>query len=425
MRSNSVSFTEFGFILVVGGMILLPYNPIFGLEGLYWLTLIFCASTFLGRPVSDFRLLGIYSLPLLLFILSGVTKAVYFDGSPKDDLIDLSTNMHVFIILLCTYNYFKVLEVDRIERYISILCGIIMFSLVVSCLIGLAQFVKFEPIVSLVKDVYELKFTHKRGHEFTNFELSEKLSRVNAIFSTPISFAGILGILMLLVQGLRPLRFATIGLLLLVLLLTNARTVTVVVIAILMIQNYGRVNIMRLLIGSLVVGVLLTMSASYIEQSNLERILEIYEYAASGFDADKLPATGHSRLTTIMVIQDYFANHGSAMWGMNLGDFNVRLRGYSFESQYFAWFCKYGIFGIAVSFWALYMVWYFRRKERKATNEESRKMFNALMLVFLAMALINVTQQVGFGRHLRELIFIAIGLIEAHDYSLSQNEGHR
>lgn len=422
---KNITKYEFGFGLMVGSIMLLPYQPLFGLEILYWLVLVIFLFTFFSKRLSEFRILSVYMVPFLLFALSGFLKAIYFSGDPKDDLLDLATNMHVFILTLCIYNYFKNKAPQEIAKHVEVFTKVVTFSLLMACFVGIAQFIKFKPVTMVISELYELKYTHRLGHEFTNFGLSEKLSRVNSIYATPIAFSGILGLLLILIQGVRTINIYLTLIFLITIVLTNARMVTFVVFSFVVVQNYEKFGLAR------IIGVLLLLMiggffmVDYLGEGNISRFTELFDYVASGFDKDLVPHTGETRLRTMETILDYFEMNGSLLWGMNLNDFNSRLKGYSLESQYFAWVVKYGVVGMAITIWSFYMVIYYRRKNSWAINLTEARYFQSLVYVFLAMILINITQQIGFGRHLREVLFIFIGLAEAYSYSIRRHHEHR
>lgn len=434
------SETLFSFYLVPIAtflFIMLPYSKIAGLEPLYWLTIFLFIFYFSFSKKIYLKEIWFYLIPIIIQIICLFSKYIVYDKINADTTKDILKNIHTFVLVILAYSYFRnkplnYLKIQLYNQYRSIFIILIVLSI-----IGIAQYLKAPFIRNIIEGLYEIKRTHKIGYEFTNFELAETLSRINGIFGSPLAFAAMLSPLIVLTYSMRgflninlwKLFFFILSVLTLYLTFSRASFLTCVLgIIIISVREKSVQRIFQLSFLGLIIYIIYSQFLHNESTSNTSRLPELFTYIKSGFNSDFLPSTLSSRIDYMSTIYFSLAKSSSMLVGINMSDYYEDLQGYSFESQYFAWFMKYGLFGLLFFFW--YVALAFRMKKRLSMFPHNGFLFTVTLgitTVLFTNFIVGITQQSVHGRHIREILYLSIAIVEAglYQYTKIKQNGNR
>ncbi|MBX7227644.1 MAG: hypothetical protein K1X55_16540 [Chitinophagales bacterium] len=405
-------------------IIFAPYIKIFSLEPLYWIVILLYAYYFLKAKSIHIKPVIFYAIPIVIHTACLMVKYYSFHSLGFENISDYIKNIHTFILVFIVFSYYYHKENEYLVNHLFLQFSSLNLILFLLVIIGLIQFFDIKSIENFIRSLYEITVVHKYAGEVSNFDFSDKMSRINGIFQSPLAFAAILSPLILMslsVQKYIKTNWLVLIGCILVLFTTSARASFVTCMLGVVIIFFRNLSIGKILQLSLVFLAFYFIYSSFIStETNDTRFSELFNYVGSGFDSEFMPPTIVSRIEYMTVIYYYFIENGSFWFGMDLTAFYNEVVGYSFESQYFAWYVKYGIWGILFFLWYLALAFrmFFMLRKFKPDSFLFQIILGFTIILFTNFV-VAVTQQSAHGRHIREIMFLTIGIIEVFNYKIS------
>lgn len=399
-----------------------PNIEVLGYEIYYWFFFLFIIYAFgkrvvAGGPKLDYNIL--YFIPGIMALFSFITKVLTTDIILKD-FLDFVRYISLGLVFYATvYSTIKLnsIKVERLIRtVVYIIFGVTLFNSVIALLQYLNVGITTNQIFKIL---YESDIRWGMQTGYTNFFLASEMSRVTAIYNSPIALGGFLAYFNIFIVSFKK-RYLDKYFLLLFLtsfsafILTNARAAIISFIIGLIIYLIINKEIKLLIISFAVSLIIFFVILQYLTLQNLIRFEELYDLFANGI----IPSTIEARFIDIAKIWTHMQNESFIISGVPWDYFNTYLWYVSWGSQYFNWFVKYGIWGLGIILWLFYMLFYYWRKYLQESDHLLKDYLFSIVLILTVSVFLGITQSSTLNTRWREFFFIYMGLVYTYQYRI-------
>jgi hypothetical protein len=431
--TNSISlklnFIDKLFFFIVLLFLIGPNIKFIGAEIHYWVYLFFIIYIYIALPKTSTQKIPQFILfPSLVIFLSLVLKLLLYNNIIMRDILDTMRYVALVFVYLFTVKMVARYSVEKLFFIIQKFIKLIIVSLAFVSILGLLQYFSFDSFMNYFSSFYEEEFANYGGRlGTTNFSFSYQTERVTSIYYTPLAFGAFLVFFLTIIVSYEKRTFSVFGVIslgLLALILSNARS-PLIAFVIGMLFYFSNINKKKgLMLFAIIVGfILLVLSFNFISSKNIGRFEEVFTFFADGMNWSVLPSTLLSRFYDISTIWGHFDFSKHFIAGMPNDYYETYLYGVSFQSQYFSWLIKFGLCGVLLSGWLIYMFFKFSNFYKSAVDKHSKKLLLMMTTLFLINILMSITQQSALGARWREILFMLIALVFTHYEKIKKNIG--
>jgi len=294
---------------------------------------------------------------------------------------------------------------------------VIAYLIIISCFAFFQKYnySLFEKVIGNFYVLEQIGTEQVKGLSFTNHALSEALDRVSTIYYTPIVFAYALSLLVIYLiytyKGDNSFKYwISIILCLITIVLTNTRAVLIVLMLVFPLRYLSKKSLIKLFIFSpllIIIGSFLYDEfTSGLNKSNFHRIEEITLYIGSGLDSHFMPDNLALRINDIEMIFTKIDIWEIMVSGLPADHF-LSIIGMGFHSQYVSFIIKFGIWGIFIILWMLYInLKTFSIYRKNFEDKLLSSQMLAMVMIFLAINLISFSQITLFQDRIRFFFFL-------------------
>jgi len=409
-------------LLLILFFLLGPNIKIGGFELQYWFFYFFLITAFLSSILlleSTPKIPIIFYIPMIIAILSFILKYIYGQPIIFRDLLNTLRFVNLFLIFYATVLIIKYYSVEHISNLLNSVQKIVLFSGIIISLIGLLQYFNLNifnnPIIRLM---YEYRAQGEYGI-YDNFEFADVTNRLTSIYTSPIALGGIISIIIIVIfsrtiQKGKIINWIVLLLCVIILFLTNARAAIVgAIFGILYITYHlknltGKIRLIILSILSIIIFSYFLFSLSYkVGLESNERLSELVTYISTGI----IPSTAVGRIQNLMIILYYLIDKTDfIITGIPAIIFQNNFTYFFSGNQYFQWFFEYGILGVMLSIWLIYMIYYYYKQFKTNVNPDVKKINIMLSTLFVVSNILSISQTSGLAIRWREILFILMAI---------------
>lgn len=404
-----------------------PYLKLWGWDLPYWFLVLFIPFVFikyLSQNGTNKYVHPIFLVPTLLVVLSLLAKL--FLGTSLDG-VDFSRMVKYISFAIFYYTSLIIINDFSKDQIFIVLKGfykIILISLLYTSLLGILQFYYPEFFLSAFK-IYEVELTDFVLSIESNFSYSFGMNRMNSIFLTPIVFGGFLTLAILFLYMLKNdylksksvFFYVTISCGLLALLLSNARAAMIALIICMVLlflfKKKLKISYMMIILFISYLVFQLVFDKISLSNENLVRLDEIVVFATNGFKIKYAPVNIVARLNELDYVWSNFSGSNFMIYGINNSFFLNKFAStaISYDNQFFAWFINFGIFGLFINIWLIYIPFFFKKHSKLSNDSIAKNTLRTLCYIFIAEIIMAVSQENVFARRWREFIFAFIPIV--------------
>ena len=417
--SNNLKLPNKNYIFLLGVVtvffIVGPNINLFGFELFYF---VFYFSTFI--IITLLAIFGkqkiyipfIYLVPFLCVFCSLFFKIMFGFEYAIVDFLYLLRYLNLLLAFILVYLVAQKFNIEQLQSMYKKYMYYFVFSLFFISLIGVLQYFNSSLINNpIFRLLYEYNIEDEYGI-FNNFEHAERLNRISSIYIGAIQYSSYLVFLSLIVlnhsfnKKKKLLGYLVVISLALIFLANSRASIAAAGLTMFLFLFYRkREKVFFIFLSTitffLIVSISFNVTGFIKKNEKLGRIFEVFDM----LDKGKIEGTGVDRLEDVRVILNYQLNSNYSLTGIPRGVYEKKFPFNSPGNQYLVWYFQYGIFGVFLSLWLLYMPIYYFKKFKKYRKFDKLNLNLLLMCLFLANNVLSISQVYGLATRWKEILF--------------------
>ena len=404
------------FLLLVG-----PNIKILNVEIQFWLFFFFFIHIFFAKSSQNENLKVpiIFALPTILVSGSFILKSLVFS-----DYSDLLQCLKYAMLYCYSYTIIKITQdypISLIEKIAENILKILSISVIYVSIIGILQYYNPSFLKTFFSIFYDKGYSY--SSDLTSFMQAVETNRISSIYENAMVFGGAMSLFVLSIVVFKKKKYSLFDKTAIVLgcitiFLANTRSPMIGLLLGLsiwmIIYNRSKILIYVALIPIvLILQREITANNQKFKELNSNRITEITDYIASGFDSRFIPGSMLSRLENIGYSIDLFSNSKYIFTGITKNYYISVLAGrrVSFHNQFVSWIIMFGFMGFIFSLYFILLIYFLHKKIHIVKDDGLKYLLTSSLIILITAFIICLSQPALLSLRWREFMYFYFTLI--------------